>query len=441
MSPEDSPMPDGPLTVLLTAESAHGPTNNCIGIGTELLRMGHRVVFAAEESWEGKLAALGFEERLVAMAPPPPADEVTAAGQVWIDFIRDTAPHFRTPTIEQISTVIEPIWRQLLDAAVYAQPQYAAVVEEFAPDVIAQDNVSAFPALVSGSTPWVRLVSAQPLEMKGPGVPPTFSGLPAGDPSGWADYRAEYTRACTGVWADYDAFCRDQGAPGLPADEFIHEGAWNLYMYPAAIDYLDARPLNESWRRIQSSVRTTDAVVEVPDHILNGSGSLIYLSLGSLGGADVDLMKRLTGFLADSPHRFIVSKGPRADEYDLPDNMWGAGMVPQTTLIGQCDLVVTHGGNNTICEAFHFGKPTIVLPLFWDQYDNAQRVDELGLGRRLDTYRVERDELVGAVDELLGDGPLRARLAQIGEQVRAENGVQHAAATIAEVGRRHRAAG
>ncbi len=431
-------MPEGPLTIVLAAESAHGPTNNCIGIGTELLRMGHRVVFAAEESWEGKLAALGFEERLVAMAPPAPADEVVAAGQVWIDFIRDTAPHFRTPTIEQVSSVIEPIWRQLLDAAVYAQPQYAAVVEEIDPDVIAQDNVSAFPALVSGDTPWVRLVSAQPLEMKGPGVPPTFSGLPAADPSGWAAFRAEYHRACSGVWADYDAFCRDNGAPGLPADEFVHEGVLNLYTYPAAIDYLDARPLGDSWRRIQSSVRATDATVEVPARILSGEGSLIYLSLGSLGGADVDLMKRLTGFLADTEHRFIVSKGPRADEYDLPANMWGAAMVPQTTLIGQCDLVVTHGGNNTICEAFHFGKPTVVLPLFWDQYDNAQRVHETGLGRRLDTYRVGRAELLGAIDALLGDAAVRARMAGIGEQVRAENGVAHAAATIAEVGRRAR---
>jgi UDP:flavonoid glycosyltransferase YjiC (YdhE family) len=32
----------------------------------------------------------------------------------------------------------------------------------------------------------------------------------------------------------------------------------------------------------------------------------------------------------------------------------------------------------------------IVLPLFWDQYDNAQRVHELGLGSRLDTYRFTR---------------------------------------------------
>ena len=429
-------MTEPPLTVVIAPESAHGPTNNCIGIGTELLRLGHRVVFAAEESWQGALEPLGFEERLVAMAPP--SEQVVASGQVWIDFIRDTAPYFSTSTREQITTVIEPIWRQLLEAAIYADPQYEAAVAECRPDVIVQDNVSAFPALVIADVPFVRLVSAQALELKGSGVPPTFSGLPAGDRSGWASWGAEYDSVCAGVWGDYDSFCRERGAPGLPKGEFIHDGALNLYNYPAAIDYLDARPLADAWQRIQSSVRTTDIAVDVPASILGGQGSLIYLSLGSLGGSDVDLMRRLTGFLAQSPHRFIVSKGPRADEYELPDNMWGAEMLPQTLLLPLCDLVLTHGGNNTICEAFHFGKPTIVLPLFWDQYDNAQRVEETGFGRRLDTYRVEGDELRKAVEGILADASLRERLTRIGEQIRADDGVVRAARLIADLGEHRR---
>ncbi|CDR01658.1 glycosyltransferase, MGT family [Streptomyces iranensis] len=91
-----------PLTILFAPESAYGPTNNCVGIGDVLRRRGHRVVFAAEASWKGKLAPLGFEEDLVDLAPPPQRPQ--EAGQFWKDFVRDTAPEFQRPTIEQLGT-------------------------------------------------------------------------------------------------------------------------------------------------------------------------------------------------------------------------------------------------------------------------------------------------------------------------------------------------
>ncbi|MET0449407.1 MAG: hypothetical protein ABW004_13415 [Aeromicrobium sp.] len=60
------------LTILFLPESAYGPTNQCIGLGDLLLRRGHRVVFASESSWAGRLSPLGFEERLVDLAAPDP---------------------------------------------------------------------------------------------------------------------------------------------------------------------------------------------------------------------------------------------------------------------------------------------------------------------------------------------------------------------------------
>ncbi|HZO49767.1 MAG TPA: nucleotide disphospho-sugar-binding domain-containing protein, partial [Gaiellaceae bacterium] len=110
--------------------------------------------------------------------------------------------------------------------------------------------------------------------------------------------------------------------------------------------------------------------------------------------------------------------------------MVGAELLPQPSILPQVDLVVTHGGNNTITEALHFGKPTVVLPLFWDQYDNAQRMHELGLGVRLDTYRFEPEELTGAIDRLLGDAALRARLAAIAAGLQAVPGTRRAADLI-----------
>jgi MGT family glycosyltransferase len=426
-------MADHPLTVLFMPESAAGPTNNCVGIGDVLRRRGHRVAFAAEASWKGKLTALGFEEDLVDLAPAK--DEEQDAGQFWKDFIRDTAPEFRKTTTEQLDTWIRPVWAELIAGARYCEPQLKEIISRVRPDVVVEDNVVCFPALVTAGVPFVRIVSCNPLEVKGPGIPPPFSGLPIDDPSGWPAFAAEYDRTHRAMWTEFNDWVVAQGAPALPELEFIHDGAANLYVYPEIADYTAPRPLGPTWHRLDSSVRETDDEFTVPGTLTGGTGALIYFSLGSLGSADVELMRRVIAVLATTPHRYIVSKGPLHDEIELAPNMWGAEFVPQTRVLPLVDLVITHGGNNTTTESLHFGKPMIVLPLFWDQYDNAQRVHELGLGVRLDTYRFTDGELTGAIDRLLGDTALRARLAASGEQIRRRSGLRIAADEIEHAAR------
>ncbi|MEU7450292.1 glycosyltransferase [Streptosporangium roseum] len=420
------------LTILFMPESAYGPTNNCIGIGDILRKRGHRVVFAAEASWKGKLEALGFEEDLVDLAPP--SEEEQDPGQFWKDFIRDTAPEYRKSTSAQLETVTKPIWEALVDGAKYCEPQLKAIIERVQPDVIVEDNVITFPALLTAGKPFVRIVSCNPLEVRGEGVAPVFSGLPADDRSEWDAFRAEYDRTHRELWTAFNEWVVAQGARPLPELDFIHEGDLNLYVFPEIADYTDARPLDGSWHRLDSSVRETDGGFELPASLADRDGALVYFSLGSLGSADVSLMQRVIDVLGTTPHRFIVSKGPLHEEIKLADNMWGAEFVPQTKIIPMADLVITHGGNNTTTEALHFGKPMILLPLFWDQYDNAQRIHELGYGVRLATYTFTDEELTGALDRLLGDAGLRERLAAAGEEIRRRDGLRKAADLIEQAG-------
>ncbi|MET0701575.1 MAG: nucleotide disphospho-sugar-binding domain-containing protein [Mycobacterium sp.] len=435
-----SPSPR-PLTIMFWPESAYGPTNQCIGLAAILRDRGHTIVFAAESSWAGKLAPFGFIEELVDLAEPAEGAADEDAGKFWTDFIAETSPEFRKPTWQQLETFIQPTFQALIDGAKYSEPRLRQIIATHRPDVIVEDNVVLFPALVTADAPFVRIVSCSPLEVPGVDVPPPFSGLPSADRSEWDTYRAEFDRSHRALWTDFDAWVRAQGAAPLPELEFMpRDNSANLYVYPAEADYLTARPLDESWTRMDSSVRETDEEYVVPAEVADrpDGSALIYLSLGSLGGADVELMQRLVDVLGTTRHRFIVSKGPQADRITLPDNMVGAQMVPQTKVIPQVDLVISHGGNNTVTETLHFGKPLIVLPLFWDQYENAQRIDELGFGIRLDTYAFADAELTDAVDRLLGDTALRARLAEIGTAIRARDGLRVGADVIERVGIEHR---
>jgi UDP:flavonoid glycosyltransferase YjiC (YdhE family) len=387
------------------------------------------VVFVVEESFAGTLEAKGFEERLMRLGPAPEAPE--APGQFWKDFVRDTAPIFRASTQDQLEGFIAPTWQALVDGSRYVDDRLTEIIGELAPAVVVEDNVCAFPALLACGRPWARIMSCNPLELRDPSLPPVFSGLPTGDRAGWSGFDAEYGRRVGPLQQEFSAWCVERGAPPLPGIDMIHESPWlNLALYPDELGYERSDPPAPTWHTLQTCVRATDEGWTPPE---SDGRALIYLSLGSLGSADLALMQELVSLLADTPHRYIVSAGPRHDEYTLAHNMTGAEFLPQTSVLPHVDAVITHGGNNTVTESMWFGLPMIVLPIFWDQHDNAQRVHERGHGIRLSTYALTAEALTVALERVLADGVLRARAAAASERLRAHPGTVRAAELIERV--------
>ncbi|MFD7669020.1 glycosyltransferase [Streptomyces sp. NPDC059788] len=80
----------------------------------------------------------------------------------------------------------------------------------------------------------------------------------------------------------------------------------------------------------------------------------------------------------------------------------------QPLLLECADLFVTHGGYNSVREAVRTGTPMAVLPNFGDQPLNAQRVQELGLGRHLTDTAPEA--VAAACQEILDDRDIAARI-------------------------------
>jgi UDP:flavonoid glycosyltransferase YjiC (YdhE family) len=206
-------------TVVFFPEGAFGPTNNCVGIGQVLRERGARVVFVVEESFAGTLEAQGFEEALMRLKPPSEGEEVP--GQFWKDFVRETAPEFRKPTIDQLEGFILPVWQELVDGARYIDERLAEIFAELRPDVIVEDNVVAFPAVPASGVPWVRIVSCNPLELKNTALPPTFSGYPTHERTGWDGFRARYRELHDPLPAGVQrVLCRARGAAAT--DRRVH---------------------------------------------------------------------------------------------------------------------------------------------------------------------------------------------------------------------------
>ncbi|MBP8535913.1 glycosyltransferase [Streptomyces sp. MK37H] len=103
----------------------------------------------------------------------------------------------------------------------------------------------------------------------------------------------------------------------------------------------------------------------------------------------------------------LATGGIPVDTDGVPPHVHITERLPQPLLLESVDLFLTHGGFNSIRESLRTATPMAVLPQFGDQPGNAQRVEELGLGRRITDPTP--DGITAVCRAVLADDGCRAR--------------------------------
>jgi rhamnosyltransferase subunit B len=112
-----------------------------------------------------------------------------------------------------------------------------------------------------------------------------------------------------------------------------------------------------------------------------------------------------------TPHREQL---PPALSSDRPPAILWQDYVPLRRLLPHVALLVHHGGIGTTAEALRAGTPQLVVPLAHDQFDNAARIEALGVGAGLPASRLGTARLARLLHRLLGDAALARRCREIG---------------------------
>ncbi|XP_072014712.1 UDP-glucuronosyltransferase 2A2-like isoform X4 [Amphiura filiformis] len=136
-----------------------------------------------------------------------------------------------------------------------------------------------------------------------------------------------------------------------------------------------------------------------------GDDGVVLFSMGSYAtGIDEDIAALFAGAFAQLPQKVIWKLNGKPSS-TLTANVKVVDWIPQNDLLAhpQIKVFVYHCGLNGIWEAVYHGVPMVAIPLFGDQFDNAQRLVSRGMGVKVDIATLTSDELAEAIRTVINN--------------------------------------
>lgn len=121
--------------------------------------------------------------------------------------------------------------------------------------------------------------------------------------------------------------------------------------------------------------------------------------------------------------RAILLTGMPPDQFgELPPSIATFEYLPYSAVFPHAMAIVHQGGIGTLAQAFAAGRPQLIVPVAFDQPDNAMRAAALGVARVLPFENITAARLTRQLSALLDDPDRAACADTVGAVVRAENG-------------------
>ena len=150
--------------------------------------------------------------------------------------------------------------------------------------------------------------------------------------------------------------------------------------------------------------------------------AVIYISLGTIVKGAKSLFKKCINAFKDEDVTVVMSVGKSFNVRclgEVPKNFMIYNSVPQLAVLKKADVFITHGGMNSISEALVYGVPMVVIPFMADQPTNARRIEELGLGKKMNYKGLNSQALRETVYSVMKDENIAKNVKHIQEMMAA----------------------
>ena len=395
------------LLVISPAYASHyGPLAVLAGAAR---RSGHRVVVATGPELRRQVTADGFDHRELRLGRGS-NDGRTAADRSLDGFFEAT----RRGGVATLRHQATERSRDLLHEPVATAGSIFDLLAAERPDAVVIDQVSfgSTLALHASGHPYISLVPGHPGQLPGGaeryGIPASWPAAVQPRPDELRSLETLVERTSerfTDAWNEAlavlapqrtsvdDAF-RVHGQRVLYNSDLLHHDPNRTPALPA--DHRFVGPL----------VRHEELPPGYRAWASDDGRPRVYVALGTFLSRRDDVLATVASALRRLDVRAAIACGPTpvARLGPLPTGWIASPHLPQVALVRHADVVVCHGGNNSVQEARLAGARQLILPFSTDQFSIGHDVERCGSGQVLDPNRLDGKELAESIGQLAAAG-------------------------------------
>jgi UDP:flavonoid glycosyltransferase YjiC (YdhE family) len=358
------------MHVLLTCVVGYGHFHPMVPLAFALRDAGHRVVVATDPSFCGYVEEVGFEAHPAGLDQPEARARFLAAVPNFSEIpVADRMP------IQQAGMFGRVRVPRMLD-------DLTVIFEQFQPDLVIHDSLE-------------------------------FAGAIAAEAAGvaHAEHAVGLLRPAAARRAATDAVKPFSDALGVPNPGVggIHG---ELYLdicppgiqRPEIVELANVHPIRPMGFDASPGRGLPPWVAGLPQ------GPTVYVTMGTVFNESVEVFRTILEGIANEPWNVVVTVGETGDPGALgtqPASVHVERYIPQSRLLPQCSLFVSHAGSGAMLGALIAGVPMLALPQGADQFFNADRIVDVGVGLKVLPGDLTAEAVRAAARRLVEDRTFR----------------------------------
>lgn len=408
------------MKVVISSFGSSGDFNPCLGLGRALQKRGVEVLFLSNPYYQKKIIDAGLR--------------FFPAGQYWDVFKEiEENPGFLHPQIGP-----RMVWKLVLKTLPVMYSAMSELVVQEKPDVIAC-HILEFGGMLASLQRQIPYATLNPTPMGWFSVAQPGHFIYSTLPSSLRRVQAHMIRLLVKIAHRYwmQPYCRKKQIPNplsciedVYGNARINLGFWScLFRAKASDDPPHSKICGfvrdehiKDWPDVPEAVRNLFTLEKKP----------VVVGMGSTASLHAEMIYQNVSKACQIHDWPCLLIGKNVLKYADPKrSVIAVDFAPYGWVFPQAGVVIHHGGLNTTAEVLRAGVPSMVIPHAYDQFDNAIRIETMGVSKRLKLSQVPSKYFTNLLKNILNDTEMLNRAKLLSKQIQAEpDGAECAAEEI-----------